>query len=62
MPESQPQSSKAVRIDRLLATCAYCAVLIGVFQWAEGHYARAALGAAMFLAVIPWLGKRWINR
>jgi hypothetical protein len=54
--------SKADRIDRLLYLCAHAAVLIGVFQWAEGHYLGALVAAVVFLFVIPWLGKRWINR
>jgi hypothetical protein len=59
--ERQPES-RADRHERLLYLCALAAVLIGVFQWAEGHYLRALLAAAMFLGVIPWLGKKWINR
>jgi hypothetical protein len=54
--------SKADRVDRLLRVCALAAVLIGVFQWAEGHYLRALVAAVTFLLVIPWLGNRWINR
>ena len=54
--------SKADRTHRLLYACEASAVMIGVFQWAEGHYFRALLAAALFLAVIPWLGKRWISR
>ncbi len=54
--------SKADRVDRLLFMCAFGAVWIGVYQWAEGHYLRAVVGAAIFFFVIPWLGKRWINR
>ena len=59
--QSEPES-KADRVDRLLRLCALAAVLIGVFQWAEGHYLRALISAAAFLFAIPWLGKRWINR
>jgi 4-amino-4-deoxy-L-arabinose transferase-like glycosyltransferase len=29
---------------------------------AEAHYVKAVLAAVLFLVVIPWLGKRWINR
>lgn len=54
--------SKADRVDRLLYGCALTAVLIGVLQWAEGHYLRALVAAVTFLFVIPWLGTRWINR
>jgi hypothetical protein len=54
--------SKPDRVDRLLYLCALAAVSIGVFQWAEGHYLRALAAAITFLFVIPWLGKRWINR
>jgi hypothetical protein len=54
--------SKADRTHRLLYACEASAVMIGVFQWAEGHHFRALLAAAVFLAVIPWLGKKWINR
>ena len=54
--------SKADRVDGLLRFCALAAVLIGVFQWAEGHYLRALVAAFTFLLVIPWLGNRWINR
>jgi hypothetical protein len=54
--------SKADRVDRLLYLCALAAVLIGVSQWAEGHYLRALVAAVTFLFVIPSLGKRWINR
>jgi hypothetical protein len=54
--------SKADRVDGLLSVCAFAAVLIGVFQCAEGHYLRASAAAVTFLLVIPWLGKRWINR
>jgi hypothetical protein len=54
--------SKTDRVDRFLRVCALAAVLIGVFQWAEGHYLRALVAAVSFLLVIPWLGNRWINR
>jgi hypothetical protein len=54
--------SKPDRVDRLLYLCALAAVSIGVFQWAEGHYLRALVAAVTFLLVVPWLGKRWINR
>jgi hypothetical membrane protein len=57
-----PTESKADRVDRLLYLCAFAAVLIGVLQWAEGHHLRALVAAVTFLLVIPWLGKRWINR
>jgi hypothetical protein len=60
--ESQTQSSKADRVDRLLYLCAGAAVMIGIFQWAEGHHVRAILAAVLFLVVVPFLGKRWINR
>jgi hypothetical protein len=59
--ERQPES-KPDRVDRLLYLCAFAAVLIGVFQWAEGHYFRALVAAVTFLFTIPWLGKIWINR
>jgi len=54
--------SNADRVDRLLRVCALAAALIGVFQWAEGHYLRALVAAVTFLWVIPWIGNRWINR
>jgi hypothetical protein len=53
--------SKADRVDRLLRICAFAAVLIGVFQWAEGHHWRALVAVVTFLLVIPWLGKRCIK-
>lgn len=60
---SEPRTeSKADHVDRLLYSCAVAAVSIGVFQWAEGHHLRALVAAVTFLFVIPWLGKRWINR
>ena len=62
MSESQVRNSKADRIDGLLSTCALLAVFEGVFQWAEHHYARAVLLGVLFLVVVPWLDKRWINR
>ncbi len=55
------QDSKAERIDRLLTTCAFFAVLIGVLQWAAGHYVRALLAGLVFLVIVPWLGKKWIK-
>ena len=54
--------SKADRVHKLLYACALAAVLIGVSQWAEGHYLRALVVAVTFLSVIPWVGTRWINR
>jgi membrane protein implicated in regulation of membrane protease activity len=54
--------SKAERVDKLLYGCAVTAVPIGIFQWAEGHHLRALVAAVTFLLVIPWLGKKWINR
>jgi len=60
--ESKTGNLKAARTDRLLYVCAVAAVTIGVFQWAEEHYLRALLAAVVFLVVIPWLGKKWINR
>ena len=60
--EPQTQSSKADRVDRLLYMCAVAAVMIGIFQRAEGHHLRALLAAVLFLVVVPFLGKRWINR
>jgi hypothetical protein len=59
---SQPQKSKVDRIDGLLSVCACLAVFMGIFQWAEGHYLRAVIAAVFFLVLVPWLGKRWINR
>jgi hypothetical protein len=61
MSESRPHDSPADKIDRLLSTCAFLAVLIGVFQWAEHHYVRAVLAVVLFLVVAPWLGRRWIK-
>lgn len=60
--EPQTGNSKADRVDGLLSACALIAVMAGVLLWAEGHYLRALVAAALFLVVIPWLGKRWINR
>lgn len=57
----QQAESRADRVDRLLSVCAFAAVLIGVFQWVEGHYLRALVAAVTFLLVILWLGKRWIK-
>ena len=54
--------SKTDRIDRLLKACALGAVVMGILEWAEGHYLRALAAAVTFLLVIPWLGNRWINR
>src|SRR5450432_2940915 len=48
-PETE---SKADRVDRLLYVCAVAAVWIGVFQWADGHYLRALVGAVAFLLVV----------
>ncbi len=62
MSELQSRNPKAERIDRLLSTCMFLAVLIGVLQWAEGHYLRAALAGVIFLVVIPWLGRKQIER
>jgi hypothetical protein len=33
-----------------------------VFELASHRYWKAAGAALAFLLVIPWLGKRWINR
>lgn len=55
------RKSKPDMIDSLLSGCASLAVLIGIFQWAEGHYIRAMLAAVLFLVVVPWLGKRLIQ-
>ncbi len=60
--ERQTGNRKAEQIDRLLYLCAGFGVVVGVFQWAEGHHLRAALAVAVFLGIVPWLGKRWINR
>jgi Flp pilus assembly protein TadB len=60
--ERQPGNRKAEQIDRLLYLCAGLGVVVGVFQWAEGHHLRAVLAVAVFLVIIPWLGKSWINR
>jgi hypothetical protein len=62
MSGSQPQKSKADRIDGLLSFCAFLAVFTAVFQLAEGHYLRAVMAGVLLLVVVPWLGKRWINR
>ena len=60
--ESRTSESKADRIHRLLSVCALFAVLYVVFGLASHRYWRAGLAALVFLVVIPWLGKRWINR
>lgn len=62
MSGSQPQKSKVDRIDGLLSFCAFLAVFMAVLQWAEGHYLRAVMAGVLLLVVVPWLGKRWINR
>lgn len=62
MSGSQPQKSKVDRTDGLLCSCAFLAVFMAVFQWAEGHYLRAVIAGVLLLVVLPWLGKRWINR
>jgi hypothetical protein len=59
---SGSQKSKVDRIDGLLSFCAFLAVFVGVFQWAEGHCLRAVMAGVLLLVVAPWLGKRWINR
>ena len=61
MPESEPQNSKADKLHGLLVMCACFAILIGVLQWAEGHYVRAALAGVTFLVIVPWAGKKWIK-
>jgi hypothetical protein len=61
-PGSRPRTSKADKIDGLLSFCAFQAVFVGVLQWAEGHYLRAAMEGVLFLVVAPCLGRRWINR
>jgi membrane protein implicated in regulation of membrane protease activity len=50
------------RIDRLLSWCAFCAVLYGVFALAERRFWRAGLVALLFLVIVPWLGRKWLNR
>jgi hypothetical protein len=60
--ETRSGNPKAGQVERLLYLCAGFAVFTGIFEWAEGRYLRALLGAAVFLLVIPWLGKKWINR
>lgn len=60
--EPRTQNSRAARTERLLYACAFFSVLIAVLQWAEGHYLRELAAAAVFLVLIPWLGKKWINR
>jgi|HubBroStandDraft_2_1064218.scaffolds.fasta_scaffold277848_2 hypothetical protein len=54
--------SKADQIHDLLSMCAFFAVLYMVFELASHRYWKAAGAALAFLLVIPWLGKRWINR
>jgi hypothetical protein len=62
MTSDDPTSeSKAGQVDRLLSWCAFCAVLYGVFALAERRFWRAGIVAVLFLMVIPWLGKKWIN-
>ena len=58
---SQPQKSKVDRIDGLLSVCASLAVFMGIFSQ-QGHYLRAVMAGVLLLVVVPWLGKRWINR
>jgi hypothetical protein len=60
--EPRTENSRANRVERLLYVCASAAVTTGILQWAEGHYLKALLAASLFLVVVPWLGKRWINR
>ena len=60
--KSPTSESKAHRIDHVLSMCALLAVLYVVFGLASHRYWRAGLAALVFLFVIPWLGKRWINR
>jgi hypothetical protein len=60
--EHQTGESKAGQIDGLLSWCAFCAVLYGVFALAERRFWRAGLVALLFLILVPWLGKKWINR
>ena len=55
-------ASKADRVDRLLVACATLALTLGLLQWTAGHYLRALLAAVTFLFIVPWLGKKWINR
>ena len=62
MLESQPRKSKAYRIDHLLTTYMALAVPVGILQWAEGHHVRAVIAGTVFLVLIPWLGKKWIDR
>jgi hypothetical protein len=59
---SQAPNSKADGIDGLGSFCAFLAVFMGVFQWAAHHYLRAVMAGVLLLVVVPWLGKRWINR
>jgi hypothetical protein len=60
--EPRTENPKADRIERLLYVCALFGVLTGAYQWAAGHYIRALIAAAIFLVLIPWLGKKCINR
>jgi len=62
MPESPSTYTKADRIDRLLYLCAGAAVLTTVLQLAEHHYVRAVVAGLLFLLVVPWLGRKLINR
>jgi hypothetical protein len=60
--EHQTRESKAEQVDRLLSWSAFCSVLYGVFALAERRFWRAGLVALLFLVVVPWLGRKWINR
>jgi hypothetical protein len=62
MSDSQPANSKADKIDGLLSICAFMAVLYAVFGLAEHHYVRAVSAGVLFLVVVPWLGRKLINR
>jgi hypothetical protein len=60
--ERQTGDSKDGQIDLLLSWCAFCAVLYGVFAFAERRFWRAGFVALLFLVFVPWLGKKWLNR
>jgi hypothetical protein len=62
LSEHQTGEPKAKQIDHLLSWCAFCAVFYGVFALAERRFWRAGLLALLLLVIVPWLGKKWINR
>jgi hypothetical protein len=60
--EHQVGETNAWRIDRLLSWCPSCAVLYGAFALAEQRWWRTGAVVLLFLIVVPWLGKKWVNR